>query len=103
MAAPGSAKTAHASPLDPRRLESLWVRLKLGARIRPRDAEQLRRLSVPPFDQGCVYELDALGYVVAVGLPGKTRQVNPAALLAEFQARFGAPEDFMNAGSLSAR
>lgn len=76
---------------SPHCLENLWVRLKVGDRLRPRDAELLRRLDLPPFDGSLVYELDARGYVIAVGLPGETRAVDAARLLAAFEARYGIP------------
>lgn len=89
----GSRRQAGATgePVSPRSLENLWVRLKVGDRLRPRDAETLRRLAVPPFDGSVVYQVDARGYVVAVGLPGETRVVDPRRLLAAFEARYGVP------------
>ena len=78
-------------PVSARCLENLWVRLKVGDRLRPRDAETLRRIALPPFDGSMVYQVDARGYVVAVGLPGETRPVDPRRLLAAFEARYGVP------------
>lgn len=80
--------------VNPRCLESLWVRLKVGDRLRPRDAEVLRRLALPPFDRSTVYEVDSRGYVIAVGLPGETEPVDADSLLATFEARFGVPVSF---------
>ncbi len=80
--------------ISPRTMESLWVRLKAGDRIRPRDAQLLRRLSVRPFDACGVYELDACGYVVAVGLPGDSQQLDAGHLLSEFEAAYGIPTTF---------
>ena len=77
--------------VGPRCLESLWVRLKVGDRLRPRDAETLRRLALPPFDRSAVYQVDARGYVIAVGLPGETQAVEACRLLAAFEARYGVP------------
>jgi hypothetical protein len=85
-----------APPVARHSLESLWVRLKVGGRVRPRDAQLLRRLSVPPFDESTVYELDSHGYVIALGLPGHTQTINAIKLLADFEARFGTPESFTN-------
>jgi len=75
-------------------LETLWVRLKVGDRLRPRDAEALRRLALPPFDRSAVYEVDCRGYVIAVGLPGEREPLDAARLLTTFEARFGVPEGF---------
>lgn len=75
-------------------LESLWIRLKVGDRLRPRDAETLRRLALPPFDRSMVYEVDCRGYVIAVGLPGETEAVDARRLLAAFEERFGVPVSF---------
>ena len=80
--------------VSPRCLENLWVRLKVGDRLRPRDAETLRRLALAPFDGSVVYELDSRGYVIAVGLPGATQAVDAGALLAAFEARFGIPDAY---------
>lgn len=80
-----------------RSMESLWVRLKAGDRIRPRDALLLKRLSVPPFDQCGVYELNACGYVVAVGLPNSSEQLDAEALLRSFEAYYGIPVSFSGA------
>lgn len=80
--------------ISPRTMESLWVRLKAGDRIRPRDAQLLRRLSVQPFDTCGVYELDACGYVVAVGLPGDSQQLDARRLLSEFESIYGVPATF---------
>ena len=77
--------------ISPRCLESLWVRLKVGDRLRPRDAETLRRLKLPPFDRSAVYQIDARGYVIAVGLPGETQAVEAGRLLTAFEARYGVP------------
>jgi len=79
------------STIGPRCLESLWVRLKVGDRLRPRDAETLRRLALPPFDGSAVYQIDARGYVIAVGLPGEAQAVEAGRLLAVFEARYGIP------------
>ncbi|MGF1631056.1 MAG: hypothetical protein ACFCUT_16405 [Kiloniellaceae bacterium] len=79
-------------------LENLWVRLKVGDRLRPRDAETLRRLALSPFDRSTVYELDSRGYVIAVGLPGETHLLDAGALLAVFEARFGVPASFVPLG-----
>lgn len=78
----------------PASLEKLWVRLRAGDRIRPRDAFQLRRLSIPPFDYCFVYELDANGYVVRVGMPGNMRLVDADKVLSSFEDRFGVPETY---------
>lgn len=91
MAAQDFAKPEAVTPVGPRGLENLWVRLKVGDRLRPRDAEALRHLKLPPFDGSMVYQLDARGYVVAVGLPGETRTVDAARLLAAFETRYGIP------------
>lgn len=90
-------------PPSPRSMESLWVRLKVGGRIRPRDAQLLRRLALAPFDQGVVYEMNAQGYVVAVGLPGDLQQVDHLRLIAAFERRFGVPESFTNVVTFHAR
>jgi hypothetical protein len=87
----GAVGPAEAAAVSPRCLENLWVRLKVGDRLRPRDAESLRRLALPPFDASLVYEVDARGYVIAVGLPGETRAVDAARLLDVFEARYGIP------------
>jgi len=96
---PGPAPRPASGPgvglgISPRCLENLWVRLKVGGRLRPRDAETLRRLALAPFDRGTVYEVDCNGYVIAVGLPGDTEAVDAAGLLAAFEARFGVPEGY---------
>ncbi|MPZ10731.1 MAG: hypothetical protein GEU89_11050 [Kiloniellaceae bacterium] len=82
--------------LRPHCLESLWIRLKVGDRLRPRDAVALRRLGLPPFDRSSVYvyEVDFRGYVIAVGLPGERQRLDAAVLLAAFEARFGVPASF---------
>lgn len=80
--------------VSPRAMESLWVRLKAGDRIRPRDAQLLRRLSVPPFVACGVYELDACGYVVAVGLPDASERLDAARLLSDFESVYGIPTTF---------
>lgn len=80
--------------ISPRAMESLWVRLKAGDRLRPRDAQLLKRLNVRPFDGCGVYELDACGYVVAVGLPGASQRLDARCLLAEFEAVYGIPRTF---------
>lgn len=90
-------------PPSPGSLECLWVRLKVGGRIRPRDAQLLRRLALTPFDRGVVYEMDAQGYVIAVGLPGELQKIDHAALLDEFERRFGVPESFTNVVAFHAR
>lgn len=87
-------RRARAGAVSPRCLESLWVRLKVGDRLRPRDAEVLRRLALPPFDRSTVYEVDCRGYVIAVGLPDETEAVDAGRLLAAFEARFGIPAGF---------
>jgi len=92
-----------ASPPSPRRLESLWIRLMVGGRIRPRDAEMLRRLMLPPFERGVVYELNAQGYVIAVGMPGNVQPIDHAKLLAAFESSFGEPESFNNVITFQAR
>ena len=80
--------------ISPRTMESLWVRLKAGDRIRPRDAQLLKRLSVQPFVDCGVYELDACGYVIAVGLPGDNKQLDGGLLLSEFESAYGVPATF---------
>ena len=75
-------------------MENLWVRLKAGNRIRPRDAQMLRQLDVPPFRDNGIYELSANGYVVAVGMPGDAEQVDDDALLQAFEIRYGVPTSF---------
>jgi hypothetical protein len=80
--------------VSPRCLENLWVRLKVGGRLRPRDAETLRRLALAPFHCSTVYEVDSRGYVIAVGLPGETQALDAGDLLAAFEARFGVPASF---------
>lgn len=80
-----------------RTMESLWVRLKAGDRIRPRDAQLLKRLAVPPFDGFGIYELNACGYVVAVGLPDSGQPLDAEALLRSFEDRYGIPASFSGA------
>lgn len=75
-------------------MENLWVRLKAGNRIRPRDAQMLRQLDVPPFKDNGIYELSANGYVVAVGMPGDAEQVDDDALLQAFEIKYGVPASF---------
>lgn len=70
-------------------LESLWVRLKAGHRVRLRDGLLLRRLGVPPFDKCLVFETDAQGYVMNVGMPESMCPVRAKDLLTAFEARFG--------------
>lgn len=88
------AQPADGDTVSARCLESLWIRLKVGDRLRPRDAETLRRLALPPFERGAVYELDSRGYVIAVGLPGETEAVDAHRLLVAFESRFGVPVTF---------
>ncbi len=83
-----------ASGVNLRSMESLWVRLKTGDRIRPRDALLLKRLSVSPFDQCGIYELNAYGYVVAVGLPCNSERIDAEALLRNFETHYGIPVSF---------
>ena len=73
-------------------MENLWVRLKVGDRLRPRDALLLRRLGLPPFEGSAVYETDSRGYIVGVGTPGQTRRVDPDAVVTAFEKRFGTPQ-----------
>lgn len=75
-------------------MESLWVRLKAGERVRPKDAQLLRRLGVPPFDRHGIYELSASGYVVAVGMPERSQRIDANALLRQFEHRYGIPKSF---------
>lgn len=89
---------ASACGVSLRCLENLWVRLKVGDRLRPRDAETLRRLALSPFDRSTVYEVDSRGYVIAVGLPGETQFLDAGVLLAAFEARFGVPPSFAPLG-----
>ncbi|MEX0693253.1 MAG: hypothetical protein WD075_02295 [Rhodospirillales bacterium] len=84
-------------------MENLWVRLKTGNRIRPRDAQMLRHLDVPPFRDSGIYELSANGYVIAVGMPGAAERVDDAALLRTFEGRFGIPVSFSGALRSSGR
>lgn len=77
-----------------RTIESLWVRLKAGDRVRPKDAQLLRRLGVPPFDRFGIYELNASGYVIGVGMPDRNESVDAMSLLRQFENRFGVPETF---------
>jgi hypothetical protein len=79
-----------------RNMESLWVRLKAGDRIRPKDAQLLRRLAIQPFDNCGIYELNACGYVVAVGWPDSSQQLDAAALLRRFEIRYGIPVSYSN-------
>ena len=87
----GFVKPEAEAAVSLRCLENLWVRLKVGDRLRPRDAEMLRRLKLPPFDRSMVYQVNARGYVIAVGLPGETQGVDSHRLLAAFEARYGIP------------
>jgi hypothetical protein len=80
-----------------RSMESLWVRLKAGDRIRPRDAQLLKRLAIPPFDGCGIYELNANGYVVAVGLPDSNQRLDAGALLFIFESRYGIPVTYSDA------
>lgn len=91
-AAPGAAPG-----VGLRSMECLWVRLKAGDRIRPRDAQLLKRLAVAPFDQCGIYELNSCGYVVAVGLPDSSERLDAEALLSCFEARYGIPVSFSKA------
>src|SRR5690606_32199234 len=100
-AAPPPARDA--LPPGPQCLESLWLRLKVGGRVRPRDALLLRRLALAPFDASAVYEVDGRGYVVAVGLPGERQRIDAATLLRAFESRFGIPESFSNVVPFNAR
>lgn len=90
----GTTMPSAGKGINARVMESLWVRLKAGGRVRPRDAQLLKRLGVSPFDGYGVYELDACGYVVAVGLPGSSERLDAGALLRDFEARFGIPATF---------
>jgi hypothetical protein len=90
----GDPTRGSADGVSARCLENLWVRLKVGDRLRPRDAETLRRLALAPFDRSTVYEVDSRGYVIAVGLPESRRVLDAAALLDAFEARFGVPAGF---------
>lgn len=103
MAAPSPGAGLSSLPPSPRSMESLWIRLKVGGRIRPRDAQLLRRLAVAPFDRGVVYEMNAQGYIVAVGVPGDLQPVDHASLLAAFERGFGVPESFANVVSFHVR
>lgn len=80
------------SAVTSRAVENLWVRLKVGDRIRPRDALLLRRLGLRPFADSAVYETDARGYVVGIGAPGLTSPVDPVAVIDAFEQRFGIPQ-----------
>ena len=75
-------------------MENLWVRLKAGSHLRPRVAQMLRQLDVPPFKDTGIYELSASGYVVAVGMPGEAEQIDDGALLQAFETRYGVPVSF---------
>lgn len=99
----GLSPAAAPFPPGPQCLESLWLRLKVSGRIRPRDALLLRQLTLPPFDASAIYQVDGRGYVVAVGLPGERQRIDAAALLHAFESRFGIPESFSNVVAFSAR
>lgn len=90
-------------PPSQRSMESLWVRLKVGGRIRPRDAQLLRRLALEPFNRGVVFEMNSQGYVIAVGIPGNLEPIDHAGLLAAFERYFGVPESFSNVVTFHAR
>lgn len=74
------------------KLESLWVRLHVEGRIRVCDAVFLRHLNVPPFDASCVFQVDAAGYVVTVGMPGATVPVSAPHVRQAFELRYGVPQ-----------
>ncbi len=86
-------KRKHAS-VDASALENLWLRLSVGNRIRPRDAFLLRRLAVPPFDLGVVFEQDVNGYITGVGTPEALCKIDAGRLLSEFENRVGIPTTF---------
>ena len=80
-----------------RNMESLWVRLKTGDRIRLKDAQLLRRLAIQPFENCGIYELNACGYVVAVGFPDSSKRIDAATLLLGFESRYGIPLSYSGA------
>lgn len=90
----GTMRSHRQLSLSANAMENLWVRLKAGSRLRPRDAQMLRQLDVPPLKDTGIYELSASGYVVAVGMPGEAEQIDDGALLQAFETRYGVPVSF---------
>ena len=49
----------------------------------------LRRLGVPPFAGSAVYETDAHGHIVGIGVPGHSKSIDSGAIVSAFETRFG--------------
>ena len=80
--------------ITPASIENLWLRLRAGDRVRPRDALLLRKLAIPPFENGLLFELDINGYVIGIGFPDDVKEIEAHELLAAFEARVGVPRTF---------